>query len=124
MARILGPDFVALQVRDLAAARHFYTDRLGLVAAPQSPPNAVVFQTAPVPFAVREPAPGVDLDAVDRLGWGVALWLDCDDPDALCASLERGGVPILQHPQDGPFGRTFVLRDPDGYALTVHGSGQ
>jgi len=124
MAKILGPDFVALQVRDLAAARRFYTERLGLVAAPQSPPNAVVFQTAPVPFAVREPAPGADLDAVDRLGWGVALWLNCDDADALCASLEGAGVPILQQPHDGPFGRTFVFRDPDGYALTVHGGGQ
>jgi hypothetical protein len=39
-----------------------------------------VFATSPIPFAVREPA--VDLDAVDRLGWGMALWLKTDDADA------------------------------------------
>ena len=41
--------------------------------APQSPPGAVAYATEPIPFAVREPA--VDLDAVERLGWGVAVWL-------------------------------------------------
>ncbi len=59
MAKIVGPDFIALQVRDLEASRRFYTDALGLEPAPQSPPGAVVFQTAPIPFAIREPA--VDL---------------------------------------------------------------
>jgi len=119
MAKITGPDFVALQVRDLTRSRRFYTERLGLVVAPQSPPNAVVFQTAPIPFAIREPA--VDLEAVPQLGWGVALWLACDDADALAASLEEAGVTLAQRPQDGPFGRQFAFVDPDGYTLTVHG---
>ncbi len=120
MANITGPDFVALQVRDLARSRQFYTEQLGLVVAPQSPPNAVVFQTAPIPFAIREPA--VDLEAVPRLGWGVALWLACDDADALAASLEEAGVTLAQRPQDGPFGRQFAFVDLDGYTLTVHGA--
>ena len=30
------------------------------------------------------------------------------------------GVPILLSPADGPFGRFFAFRDPDGYAITVH----
>ena len=55
MARVTGPDFVALQVRDLDRSRQFYTERLGLEVAPQSPPDAVVFRTAPIPFAVRKP---------------------------------------------------------------------
>jgi catechol 2,3-dioxygenase-like lactoylglutathione lyase family enzyme len=58
---VTGPDFVALQVRDLEGSARFYTDRLGLRRAPASPPGAVVFATEPVPFAVREPM--VDLDA-------------------------------------------------------------
>jgi predicted enzyme related to lactoylglutathione lyase len=116
---VIGPDFIALQVRDLEASRRFYTERLGLESAPQSPPNAVVFRTEPIPFAIRES--GVDLDAVPRLGWGVALWLRCDDPGALCAALQAAGTPITQAPQDGPFGRTFSFVDPDGYGITVHG---
>lgn len=118
MAKIIGPDFLALQVRNLEASRTFYTEQLGLEPAPQSPPHAVVFATSPIPFAIREPA--VNLDEVTRLGWGVALWLACDDAEALCASLEAAGTPIAQRPFDGPFGRTFSFVDPDGYLITVH----
>ena len=120
MAKIIGPDFLALQVRNLEASRTFYTEQLGLELAPQSPPNAVVFATSPIPFAIREPA--VNLDEVTRLGWGVALWLKSDHAEALCASLEAHGVSIVQRPFDGPFGRTFSFVDPDGYTITVHGA--
>jgi len=118
MAKVMGPDFVALQVRDLGASRRFYEEKLGLEVDPQGPPNAVVFRTEPVPFTVREPV--VNLDQVERLGWGVALWLRCDDARVLHDSLQEAGVPIPQEPFDGPFGRTFVFVDPDGYAVTVH----
>mgnify|MGYP002719730504 FL=1 len=71
---VTGLDFVALQVRDLEASARFYEERLGLERAEQGPPHAVVFATSPIPFAVREPLPGVDLDASDpRPGIGVAL---------------------------------------------------
>ena len=118
MAKVIGPDFVALQVRDLETSRRFYTERLGLEVDPNGPPNAVVFRTEPVPFAVREPS--VNLDAVDRLGWGIALWMKCDDSDELYRSLQSGGVEIAQEIFDGPFGKTFAFVDPDGYTITVH----
>lgn len=71
---VTGPDFIALQVRDLDRSATFYETRLGLDRAPVSPPHAVVFDTRPVAFAVREPLPGVDLDAVvPHPGAGVAL---------------------------------------------------
>jgi predicted enzyme related to lactoylglutathione lyase len=68
---------------------------------------------------VREAA--VDLAAVSRLGWGVALWLKADDPQSLHDDLVDHGVPITAAPFDGPFGRTFSFADPDGYAVTIHG---
>jgi len=119
MAHLIGPDFVAVQVRDLEASRQFYTERLGLEIAPQSSPNAVVFRTEPIPFAVREPT--VNLDDSQRLGWGVALWFVADDADALHGALVAQGVPIAQPLQPGPFGRMFSFIDPDGYTITVHG---
>lgn len=79
MAKILGPDFVALQVPDLEASRRFYTDHLGLEPAPQSPPGSVVFVTTPIPFAIREPA--VDLDAANSFA----------DPDGYPLSAHSGG---------------------------------
>ena len=118
MARVAGPDFVALQVRDLEASARFYEDLLGMEREPQGPPNAVVFRTEPIPFAVREPL--VDLDAVEKLGWGVAVWFKCGDSQGLYDSLDEAGVTIAQEPFDGPFGRTFSFADPDGYLVTVH----
>lgn len=122
MATVTGPDFVALQVTDLAASAAFYEERLGLERAPVAPPGAVVFATRPVAFAVREPMPGLDVTAVSpRPGAGVALWLASDDAQAIHDDLLAHEVAILQDPFDGPFGRTFTFADPDGYAVTVHG---
>lgn len=116
-----GPDFIALQVRDLDRAAAFYESQLGLRRAPVSPPHAVVFDTRPAAFAVREPLPGVDLDAATPgPGTGVALWLHADGAQELHDALAAAHVPILQAPYDSPFGRTFTFSDPDGYAVTVH----
>jgi len=116
--KVIGPDFISLQVSDIEASAAFYSEKLGLQRAAQSPPGAVVFATAPIPFAVRKPA--VDLQAVEHLGWGVGLWLKADDPQALHDRLVDAGVRVVTEPFDGPFGRTFVFADPDGYAVTIH----
>ncbi len=115
---VTGPDFIALQVRDLEKAATFYEQVVGLARAPFSPPHAVVFDTQPT-FAVRDPAPGVELDS-GRVGLGVALWLH--DPDALVlhATVAAAGAVVVQEPFDGPFGNTFVFQDLDGYLVTVH----
>lgn len=119
---VTGPDFVALQVRDLDRAARFYETHLGLRRVATGPPGAVVFETSPIPFAVREPLPRVDLDtASPRPGVGVALWLAAEDPDTLHEQLVDAGMTIPQPPSDGPFGRMFSFIDPDGYLLTVHG---
>jgi predicted enzyme related to lactoylglutathione lyase len=118
---VTGPDFIALQVRDLEKAAAFYETHLGLTRAPAAPPGAVVFATTPCAFAVRAPLPGVDLDAIaPRPGAGVALWLHADDAQALHDSLAASGIVIAAPPADTPFGRTFTFTDPDGYAVTIH----
>lgn len=114
---VTGIDFVALQVRDLEGAAAFYEERLGLKHAP-GPPHAVVFDTAPIAFAVREPLPGVVLP--ESPGAGVALWFKADDAQRLHDELAGAGVPIVSAPVGGPFGRTFSFTDPEGYVVTVH----
>lgn len=121
MARCTGPDFIALQVPDPEASSAFYTDVLGLDRAPQSPPDAVVFATTPVPFALRSPT--VDLGDRDQRGRGVAVWLRCDDTDALAAAITAAGFDVVAAPVDSPFGRTCTLIDPDGYRITLHDGG-
>ena len=117
-AELIGPSFLALQVRDLEASKAFYVDKVGLKPLPQHHPGAVIFSTRPVPFAIRIPI--VDLGATDKLGWGVSLWIAATDADAVHDQLVEAGVPIVMAPADGPFGRFFAFRDPDGYTITVH----
>ncbi len=118
---VTGPTFIALQVRDVERAAEFYETRLGLKRTSVAPPGAVVFDTKPVSFAVREPLPGVDLEtARPHPGIGVALWLHADDAQGLHDRLAAGGVPITVAPFDSPFGRAFTFSDPDGYAITIH----
>lgn len=117
---VTGPDFIALQVLDLERAAQFYETQLGLIRAPHSPENAVLFMTEPIPFAVRTPLPGVNLQHTPHPGLGVALWMHCTDTQQLHDSLEESGVTIIQEPTLGPFGLTFTFTDPDGYTVTVH----
>lgn len=115
-----GPDFISLQVRDLDASQAFYETYLGLVRSPAGPPHAVVFETAPIAFALRDLVEGTDLDAVDQPGIGVALWLHATDVQAIHDALVADGRTIVSAPIDGPFGRTFTFADPDGYRITLH----
>ena len=118
---VTGPDFVALQVADLDRAAAFYQNRLGLRRTGSGPPHAVVFDTAPVPFAVREPLPGFDPGNVQPWpGSGVVLWLAADDVEQIHSELSAAGVPIVVAPTRSPFGLMFTFRDTDGYAVTLH----
>lgn len=120
---VTGPDFVSLQVRDLDASQAFYEKHLGLVRSPAGPPHAVVFETAPIAFALRDVVAGTDLDAAPQPGVGVALWMLATGVDDIHAGLVAGGVRIVAEPLDGPFGRTFTFADPDGYHITLHDRG-
>ena len=115
-----GPDFVSLQSRDLDAAQAFYERYLGLVRSPVGPPHAVVFDTSPIAFAVRDVLPGTDLDSAAQPGLGVALWLHATEVQEIHDALAADGHTIVSAPIDGPFGRTFTFADPDGYHVTLH----
>ena len=118
-----GPDFIALQVRDLESSAVFYEQYLGLVRSTAGPPHAVVFDTKPVAFAVRDPMPGLDLDAIRQPGGGIAVWLHAPDAQEIHDALAAAGTAIVTPPFDGPFGRTFTFADPDGYQITLHSNG-
>jgi predicted enzyme related to lactoylglutathione lyase len=115
-----GPDFISLQVRDLNVSQAFYEQYLGLVRSQAGPPHAVVFETKPIAFALRDIVAGTDLDSVAQPGIGVAIWLHATDVQAIHDALEADGRPIVSAPIDGPFGRTFTFADPDGYQVTLH----
>ncbi|WP_295698616.1 VOC family protein [Lapillicoccus sp.] len=115
-----GPDFISPQARDLVASQAFYEQYLGLVRSPAGPPHAVVFETQPIAFALRDVVPGTDLASVVQPGIGAAIWLHATDVQAIHDSLVAGGHTIVSAPIEGPFGLTFTFADPDGYQVTLH----
>lgn len=115
-----GPDFISLQARDLDASQAFYEHYLGLVRSPAGPPHAVVFDTKPIAFALRDIVPGTDLSSGARRGAGTAIWLHATDVQAIHDALLADNHTIVSAPVDGPFGRTFTFADPDGYQITLH----
>jgi len=115
-----GPDFISLQARDLGASQAFYERHLGLIRAQAGPPHAVVFDTKPIAFALRDVVPGTELASVAQPGIGAAIWLHATDVQAIHDALVADGHTIVSEPIDGPFGRTFTFADPDGYQVTLH----
>lgn len=119
MAKLLGPDFISIQVRNLPASRTFYTEMLGFTVDSRfDTPDFVLFDTSSIPLGLS--AAKVNLDEAPQPGWGMALWIDCNHVNALHAALEAAGTTIITPPYDGPFGRTFVFADPDGYRITAN----
>ena len=117
---VTGPDFISLQVRDLERSAAFYQQYLGLERSDAGPPHAVVFDTKPIAFAVRDVVAGTDLDAIAQPGQGMALWLHAPDTQDIHDALAAAGTTIVSAPVDGPFGRTFTVAVPDGYQVTLH----
>lgn len=115
-----GPDFISLQARDLAASQAFYEQYLGLVRSQAGPPHAVVFETTPIAFALRDIVSGTDLASAAQPGIGTAIWLHATDVQTIHDALIANGHMIISAPIEGPFGRTFTFADPDGYHITLH----
>jgi len=115
-----GPDFISLQARDLTASQAFYEKYLGLVRSQAGPPHAVVFETTPIVFALRDIVPGTYLASVPQPGIGAGIWLHATDVQTIHDALVADGHTIVAAPIDGPFGRTFTFADPDGYQVTLH----
>ncbi|MFS0725178.1 VOC family protein [Paenibacillus sp. 1P07SE] len=116
----IGPDFISLQVSNLEGSAQFYQNYLGLVRSQAGPPHAVVFETKPIAFALRDLMPGIELGSGAQPGLGIALWLLAPDAQEIHDKLFAAGIQITSPPIDGPFGRTFTFADPDGYLVTLH----
>jgi predicted enzyme related to lactoylglutathione lyase len=106
-----GLNFVVLHVPDVAAAKTFFTEKLGMEIDNEQP-GFVQFK-APnggASFALTPQDPAAPLQEVE-------LWWFVDDVDAEHARLVAQGVSIVQPPKDEPFGRTLAYQDPAGHVL-------
>jgi len=111
-------EFVSLQVRDLEVSKEFYTTKLGFEASGFSNPDACIFtfNKGEASFAIRKPMANLD---GKELGVGVGLWFAIDEKiEDLQIKLTEKEVEILGAINNTPFGRTLIVKDPDGYSIT------
>ena len=116
-ATVTGPSFLALQVRDVEAAATFDETQLGLTRA--ADPRLAQWSSRHHRWPRGPEAAARDGAGRRTTGLGVASRMATGDAQELHDRLASNGVPILTPPFQGPFGLTFVLRDPDGYAITI-----
>lgn len=111
-------EFVSFQVRDLEVSKDFYTTKLGFEVSELSNPYAYVFKfnKGEASFAIRTPMTNID---DKELGVGASLWFAIDGTiEDLQTDLTSKGIAILGTINNTPFGKTIIVKDPDGYVLT------
>jgi catechol 2,3-dioxygenase-like lactoylglutathione lyase family enzyme len=113
MISVARVDFVSVSTRDIARARRFYGDVLGLPAAATSPDE---FETANVTLALWEP----EADGVEFSPNIAGLALAVDDVAAARERLAAEGVEFLGETVDTGVCHMGFFRDPDGNVLILH----
>jgi catechol 2,3-dioxygenase-like lactoylglutathione lyase family enzyme len=115
-----GIGAVTLFVEDLAAARRFYNDALGL-AVHFEDEESVVFAFGDLLVNLLDVAAAPELIAPRKVapqGAGVRMQLtvEVDDIDDAVSRLRTHGVELLNGPLDRPWGmRTAAFCDPAGH---------
>ncbi|MCB0880750.1 MAG: VOC family protein [Thermoleophilia bacterium] len=116
---VTGVDFVLRTVEDLARARQFYGDVLGLVPGKTwGEGDAMMgaeYETGTVTIALLD---GARVGMPHRPGGAVALRVD--DVPAARDALKARGVEFLEELIDSGSCHQAIFNDPEGNALILH----
>jgi catechol 2,3-dioxygenase-like lactoylglutathione lyase family enzyme len=114
-----GLRHLALNVRDLAAMKHFYVDMLGFVVEWEPDADNVYLTSGIDNLALhRAPARGAsESGALDHLG---VIVRSADEVDEWAAYLEGHGVKLDARPRTHRDGaRSCYFSDPDGNSIQI-----
>jgi predicted enzyme related to lactoylglutathione lyase len=113
--------FVILYVSDMQKVQTFYTDLVGLsVWQEHSGPG----------FTSLRPAKGTTVGLQDKktanlppkqesASGTVELSFEVDNVDETYRTWQANGVEIVSEPEDMPFGRYFLAKDPEGHFVSA-----
>ena len=107
---------VAIFTRDIAKAAAFYEKTLGLTAFDIEGSMAMFKRPGEGYVSIFDPTQYGPADGEQP----AELWFTTDDPDAAHAELKRSGADVVSEPQDFPYGRSFMVRDPQGYRISIY----
>jgi len=109
--------FTMYPVRDMATARAFYEETLGL------PPSRNGAQSPWVEFDLPEGgclAITTVSESEPSASAGGTIALEVDDLDGLVAHLKDKGVDMVAEGIEGPGCHMAIVKDPDGNAIILH----
>lgn len=103
-------------VTDLAKAKSFYVDLLGLPVAGQSEMLMEFFPGASTTLGVSL---ALNEDARSLVGRHTGITLKVENIVALCEALKNGGVHFSEPLESSPWGKMAVIQDFDGNMLAL-----
>ncbi|MBC7962283.1 MAG: VOC family protein [Steroidobacteraceae bacterium] len=107
---------IVIFVTDLAKARTFYVDLLGLPVAGQS---EMIIEFFPGTGATMGVSLALHDDARSLVGRHTGITLKVQKIVELCETLKTGGVTFVEPLESSPWGKMAVVRDFDGNLLAL-----
>jgi lactoylglutathione lyase len=110
--------FPIVYTPDVERALRFYRDALGFAELYRWTGEDGTLEF--VSIALPDGTTKVGLTRNERTGEAFVLWLYTDDVDAQVERLRASEVPVLQEPEDMPWGeRLAFVADPDGNRIAI-----
>lgn len=107
---------VVIFVRDLAGAKEFYKEQLGLPLAQESQMMMEFFSGEGTSLGV---ATAMHEAALPLVGRHTGITLRVDDIVDLCRRLAEAGVRFAEPLEASPWGKMAVVCDPDGNQIAL-----
>lgn len=107
---------IVIFTRDLAVAKQFYVDRLGLPLVQETQMMLEFFPGDGTRFGV---ALAMHEAAQPLVGRHTGITLTVDDIITLCRDLAAAGVKFAEPLEASPWGKMAVVEDPDGNQIAL-----
>lgn len=119
MLKVIEIAFSCYPVTDMARARKFYEEVLGLK------PTMLVGEPGGMQWTEYDIGPGTLSLGAGAPGWhprsdGCMVGLEMDDFDAAIAELRAQGVQFKMDPFPTPVCQMALILDPDGNTICIH----